>query len=72
MLSVKHTIVFETYLVALICFAEALPFYYPVAINEKQVDNLSSLTIKENNSCVALRDCSTYAWLLRNNDNKKF
>merc|ERR1712020_121415 len=61
MLSVKHTVVFETYLVVLIC---------PVPINGKQVDNLSSLTIKENNSCVVLRDCPTYAWLLRNNDNK--
>ena len=70
MLSVKHTVVFETYLVILFCFSEALPFYFPVAINEKQVDSLSSLTIKENNSCVALRDCPTYAWLLRNNDNK--
>ena len=70
MLSVKHTVVFETYLVILFCFAEALPFHYPVAIGEETVDNLSVFTIKENDSCVALIDCPTYAWLLRNNDNK--
>jgi len=51
-------------------FAEALPFHYPVAISEETVDNLSSLTIKEHDSCKALIDCPAYAWLLRNNDNK--
>merc|ERR1719510_1994767 len=70
MLSVKHTVVFETYFVILFCFAEALPFHYPAAISEETVDNLSILTIQENESCVALMDCPTYAWLLRNNDNK--
>ena len=70
MLSVKHTVVIEAYLVILFCFAEAFPFQYPVAINEEPVDSISSLTMKEHNSCVALRDCPTYAWLLHNNDNK--
>jgi len=70
MLSVKHTVVIEAYLVIQFCFAQALPFHYPVAINEQPVDNISSLTMKEKKSCVALRDCPTYAWLLHNNDNK--
>ena len=70
MLSVKHAVVFETYLVILFCFAEALPFHYPVAIGEETVDNLSVFTIKDNDSCVALIDCPTYAWLLRNDENK--
>ena len=51
MLSVKHTVVIEAYLVILFCFAQALPFHYPVAINEQPVDSISSLTMKEKNPC---------------------